>query len=184
MLTANASIASLTYPAQTRDGPERAGNTIEVILGEGAVARSPHLLVCKGLGSCVAVFLYDSRLKLGGLAHVMLPGAGAALQPVDYPFRYADSAVAALVRRLSAQGARRRNLSAKLIGGACLFMQDTDPGAGIGAQNIATLRRMLASEGIPLGGEDVGGEQGRSAMFDLSNGRAVITTIGGRTHVI
>ena len=174
----------MTNLAQTMDEPIRAGETIEVVLGEGAVARTPHKIVCKGLGSCVAVILYDSRLKLGGLAHVMLPGAGSTQQPVVHPFRYADSAVAALARRLSAMGASRQNLSARLIGGAHLFTQDADASEGIGAQNIATLRRMLASEGILLNGEDVGGGHGRSVMFDLSNGRAVITTIGGGMHVI
>ena len=48
-------------------------NRIEVGMGEGAVAVDPQVLSSPGIGSCVAVALYDSERRIGGMAHVMLP---------------------------------------------------------------------------------------------------------------
>ena len=48
-------------------------NRIQVAIGEGVVARPPHIISALGLGSCVAVTLYDTQRRIGGLAHIMLP---------------------------------------------------------------------------------------------------------------
>lgn len=46
---------------------------IVVSLGEVAIGYEGDILISLGLGSCVAVVLYDPTSKIGGLAHVMLP---------------------------------------------------------------------------------------------------------------
>jgi len=42
-------------------------------MGEGVVTREPHIISSSGLGSCVVVTIYDTKHKIGGLAHIMLP---------------------------------------------------------------------------------------------------------------
>jgi chemotaxis protein CheD len=46
---------------------------IRVAMADLGIARAPAILMTIGLGSCVGVTLYDPLLKLGGLAHIMLP---------------------------------------------------------------------------------------------------------------
>ena len=51
-----------------------ADEKIMIIVGEGVVRKAPAVFSSVGLGSCVAVTLYDTGRCIGGLAHIMLPG--------------------------------------------------------------------------------------------------------------
>ena len=47
---------------------------IMVGLGEVKASKDPDaVLACLGLGSCIAVAVYDPKAKVGGMAHVVLP---------------------------------------------------------------------------------------------------------------
>ena len=50
--------------------------------------------------------------------------------------------------------------------------------AGIGEQNVKSIRRLLERERIPLIGFDVGGKHGRSVEFYLDSGRVVVKAFG------
>jgi len=158
-------------------------NDIVVAMGDGVVAQAPDVIVSQGLGSCVAVILYERLLRLGGLAHVMLPSANTA-EASRCPFHYADSAIPELLQELLARGAKRPHLSAKLVGGARMFADDTDTRAGIGVLNVRALHRVLRNEEIPLIREEVGGRHGRRLALDLVTGRVLVTAIGRPDQVI
>jgi hypothetical protein len=49
-----------------------------------------------GLGSCVAIALYDAVARVGALAHILLPDRGLA-RDTGNPARFAETAVPALV---------------------------------------------------------------------------------------
>jgi len=154
------------------------GKAIEIAIGQGLVKRAPGILSCKGLGSCVALVLYERQLRLGGLAHIMLPLADSREGASLTPFRYADTAVDALLKLLFARGAQRSRLAALLAGGAHLFADDLDTGVSIGACNVQMLHAMLQRRDIPLSAEDVGGGYGRNLVMDLKTGRVVVTSHG------
>ena len=64
---------------------------IMVRMGEMAVAAAEtEVLVTIGLGSCIGLALLDQRRGVAGLAHIMLPEAGAT---ADQPGKFADTAV-------------------------------------------------------------------------------------------
>ena len=65
---------------------------IQVGMGEYAIDCAPGQLVTLGLGSCIGVCMYDSRLKLGALAHIMLADS-KAIEDVGNPTKFADTAV-------------------------------------------------------------------------------------------
>ena len=46
---------------------------IKVGMADIKVCKAPDALTTLGLGSCVGICLWDSSLKIGGLAHIMLP---------------------------------------------------------------------------------------------------------------
>jgi chemotaxis protein CheD len=148
-----------------------------VRMAELAVARAPECLTALGLGSCVAVVLYDPVARIGGMAHVLLPAPppGTA-DPV--PGRYAQTAVPLLVARLEEAGAERARLVARLAGGGAMFVGLAAPGAILtGDRNVLAVREALSGIGIPIAGEWVGGDFGRSVIFELDSGRVEVSSV-------
>jgi chemotaxis protein CheD len=72
---------------------------------------------------------------------------------------------------MRALGARQHEIVAKLVGGASMFTALL-PASGlqIGERNLIATRAALAEAGIPIVGEDVGGEHGRSVRFHVDSG--------------
>lgn len=141
-------------------------------MGQVVVATAPvHL--SSVLGSCVGVALYHRRLKLGALAHVVLPDSCG--RP-GLPGKFADTAVPYMIRQLEAKGAPRNQLVAKIVGGACMF------GIGgplqIGDTNIEAVVRALAASGIRVQAQDVGGTKGRRVTFDCATGQLLVQIVG------
>ncbi len=154
-----------------------------LLAGEMRVAGAPGRLVIHGLGSCVAVFLYDPGVRVGGLAHILLPapppGATAC------PGRYAPTAIVAMIEESIRLGASRAALLAKVTGGSRMFSFEGDAKRpGIGEKNVEAVLRVLGSEGIEVVASDTGGERGRSVTADLGDGSLTIATIRGRPRVI
>ncbi|HEX7090072.1 MAG TPA: chemotaxis protein CheD [Longimicrobiales bacterium] len=155
----------------------RVEQRLAVRVGEARVARPGATLAALGLGSCVAVVLYDPECRVAGLAHVLLPDPSAARHP-GAPGRFATTAVPHLIRLMEAQGAVRERLYARLVGGANMFPQlGATSGATLGMRNIAAARAALKAAGIPLRGEDVGGEHGRSVFVTPADGRILVTSV-------
>lgn len=114
-----------------------------------------------GLGSCVALILYDRKEKTGALAHVMLPESNGKQ---ERPGKFADTAVPHLLNEMERQGSSRRHISAYLVGGASMFQQFTGK-LDIGKRNVIALKQSLEMHSIYLESEDTGGTSGRSVMF-------------------
>jgi chemotaxis protein CheD len=137
---------------------------IEVKMGDVAVAKKEDNLTVSGIGSCLIVTLYDPRLRIGGLAHTMLPSSGYS-NPKDT--KYVDIAIDHMLEKMVNLGARREELEAKLIGGANMFSAFA---SDMGKENVLSAKEKLKKEGIKLAGESVGGSQGRSVEFSIATG--------------
>lgn len=148
-----------------------------------AVARGAGRLVAVGLGSCVAVTVYDRAQRIGGLAHILLPDPSAA-RDASNPARFASEAVPMLLSRLREAGARAP-LEAKLTGGAALFGSMLGGSAGqMGDRNVLAARKALATAGIAIVGEETGGSSGRSVAFDVSTGELFVRGVRGGQRVL
>jgi chemotaxis protein CheD len=145
------------------------------------VAKCPERICCMGLGSCIAVFIYDPTTKIGGVAHVLLPKApkGTTMRS-----KYADTAVKDLLEAVLAKGARREHLRAKLVGGAQMFPNLNVKVADIGKENSDEAKKALRALGIRVAAEDTQGNRGRSASFDLDTGKVSVTTAFSDSHTI
>ena len=127
-------------------------------------------LVCTVLGSCVSVCLWDERLNLGGINHYMLPywnGEGLALP------RYGDIAIPQLVKKLENFGSKRRDLVAKVFGGARLW-SGHETIVSVGERNIELAGEMLTEMMIPIIGQDTGQDTGRKIYFATDTGRVFL----------
>lgn len=125
------------------------------------------------LGSCVAVCLWDSEARVGGINHFLLP-EGVPASP-----RFGASAVPLLVTSVLEQGARRAELRARVIGGACVI--DAFRATPLGTRNVEMARSRLQAELIPIVGEDVGGDVGRKLVFEVQTGETLVRPLGARS---
>ncbi len=142
-------------------------------MGEIAVARDGGMLRTF-LGSCVGLALHDRRLKLAGLAHIVLPDSGGSGKPAG---KYADTAVQEILRLLRSQaGGESLHLTAKLAGGAKMFPFQT--GMTIGDQNVLAVERLLSAEKIAIVARCCGGDKGRRMAVDVASGAVTIQTVG------
>jgi chemotaxis protein CheD len=155
-----------------------------LLAGELRVAEAPARLVIHGLGSCVAVFLYDPTTRVGGMAHVLLP-APPRSEPADRTGRYATTAVATIVEESIRLGAQRTALLAKITGGSRMFSFDVASNRlTVGDKNVEAALRALERAGIEVVATDVGGASGRTVVADLGDGSLTITTVRGTPRVV
>lgn len=145
---------------------------IEIGIGELVVANAPHRILTPALGSCVGVAIYDLFARRGGLAHIMLPCPTKAAHN-QLPGRFAELAVPELVNMLRAEGSLRGRLQAKIAGGAAMFHGDS-VGDGVGARNVAEVKRQLTLMKIPLLAEDTGEAHARTVELALETGEFVV----------
>jgi len=161
-----------------------AGTECVVKVADWAAERGDGVLVTLGLGSCVAIMLYDPLARAGAMAHVLLPSPSLA-RDASNPAKFPETAVPFLVERLRGLGAEPRRLVAKLAGGASMFAQLMTPGSvQMGERNIVASRGALRRAAIPIVGEAVGGGAGRSVRFFVADGRVEIRSVGSDAAVL
>lgn len=149
-------------------GVGAAAREIHVNVAETAVATASGILATCGLGSCIAIALYDPTTRVGGLAHILLP-TDDRVRPGDRPGKYADRAVPLLLAEMRHAGMIGTPV-AKIAGGASMFGAMLGGGVNMGDRNADATRSALAAAGVTIVGEDVGGDHGRSVYFDVSTG--------------
>lgn len=157
---------------------------IRVKVADLAVARDEQTLITIGLGSCVAIALYDAAARIGGLAHTLLPDESMARDCTN-PAKFPAPAIAALLGEMTRLGADLRRVRAKLVGGASMFANLVPSGAiNIGDRNVAAARQALSERGIPVVAEDVGSDHGRSVHFFLEDGRVEVRSLKKGNRVL
>lgn len=145
-------------------------NTVKVGISDLNVARNPDILATFALGSCVGICLYDTKRKIGGLSHILLPDSGGQ-KPLQMPYRFADTAIPLLLKRMEAMGADRRFIKAKIAGGAQMFSAIGSASlSDIGKRNVKAVREALFKLGIPIIAEDTGKNFGRTLFFYTEDG--------------
>ncbi|MEI3604620.1 chemotaxis protein CheD [Pseudogracilibacillus sp. SE30717A] len=150
---------------------------VRVGIADLNIARAPLKIRTSGLGSCVGIVIYDSSVKIAGLAHIMLPKAN--LEKVnDNKYKYADTAIDILIDKLIANHARKYSLRAKIAGGAQMFQLSNGTDVmRIGPRNVEAVQHRLDKHRIPIIATDVGGNKGRTIEFDPFTGKLKIRTV-------
>lgn len=157
---------------------------IRVKVADCAVGRHEQTLITIGLGSCVAIALYDPRVRVGGLAHTLLPDESMARDRSN-PAKFPASAVALLLAEMTRLGADVRRVRAKLVGGSSMFSSLLPKGSiNIGDRNVEAARQALRRCGVPIDAEDVGSDHGRSVHFHLDDGRVEVRSLKKGNRVL
>ncbi|MBS0508249.1 MAG: chemoreceptor glutamine deamidase CheD [Proteobacteria bacterium] len=142
-------------------------NAVKVLPGEYFVARE-QLAIMTVLGSCIAACLWDSRMRVGGMNHFMLPDGDSG----DASGRYGSYAMELLINEMMKQGARRETLQAKIFGGGQVMANFTT--MNVGERNTRFVQDYLATERIPVVSEDVLDIYPRKVVFFPVTGKAMV----------
>lgn len=151
---------------------------IKVGMADLKIAKEPDVLTTLGLGSCVGIALYDSSLKLGGLAHIMLPDS-TQIKNNSNRAKFADTAIELLLEQMLSEGARKNRIVAKIAGGAHMFdFKNMDDMMRIGTRNVAAVTQILKAVHIPIIAQDTGDNYGRTIELHTLTGMLRVKTIG------
>jgi chemotaxis protein CheD len=145
---------------------------IKVGIADMKIAKGQGILITYALGSCIGICLYDQKIQLGALVHIMLPlNMEAGRQNV---YKYADTGIRETVLAMERRGAQRARMTAKIAGGAKLFDVGGNALGNIGQRNIESVHLNLKKQGITLLKEDVGSTIARTLLFDVSTGQGCV----------
>ena len=154
-------------------------------IAELKTAVAGETLASLGLGSCVAVAIYDRNMRIGALAHVMLPSKESGKRREgENMLKYADVAVPEALSLLENRGCSRIFMEAKIAGGACMFDLYRENQSDVGSRNVAAVRQILADLKIPVAGADTGGDKGRSVELRTESGEFLVRTVRGTEKAI
>jgi len=156
---------------QAESGGETEPERVKVGIAEYEVTTDGAELATSGLGSCLGVALVDPATGVAGLVHVMLPNAEEMDE--DNPAKFADAGTELLIEELTDLGADVDTLEAKIAGGSDM-LDFSETGSSIGVRNVEQVRETLAEHDVPVIGEDVGGDYGRSLRLDTRTGELVV----------
>lgn len=152
---------------QAEDAAEPEPQRVKVGIAEHEVTTDGVELATSGLGSCIGLALVDTVTGAAGLVHVMLPTAEEMED--DNAAKFADTGTELLIEELEQRGANVASMKAKIAGGSEM-LDFSESGSSIGVRNAEQVRETLAEYDIPVVGEDVGGDHGRSLRLDATTG--------------
>ncbi|MDY0104045.1 MAG: chemotaxis protein CheD [Lentimicrobium sp.] len=132
---------------------------IETILNSGAI------------GSCVVITAFDSKKKMGAMAHIMLPGRASSKNQVNAT-RYAANALEELLRQMKNRDVNTEDLEICLVGGANVLKRENDI---IGEDNLNSIKKWLTEEQFKIKAESIGGFERRTVIFDVEMGSNFLT---------
>jgi chemotaxis protein CheD len=133
------------------------------------------------LGSCVAVTMWNPRLRIGCICHAVLPRRRASGED---PWKYVDSSIHSMIALLERNSSRRTDLEVKLFGGASM-RRPVPNHKSVGSQNVDVALSLLHDEGFTPLISDTGGTSGRKLLFYSATGEVYLKRIpmeaGGRS---
>ena len=110
-------------------------NKLVVGIADMKMARQNGMLITYALGSCIGICLYDPKIQLAALVHIMLPLNMETGRKT--PLKYADTGITETLRQMEAKGGARSRIVAKIAGGAKMFEVAGGGSLGnIGQRNI------------------------------------------------
>jgi len=157
------------------------GNPSLLVAGIGEMVMSSSSdahLVAYGLGSCIALAVWDPRAKVGGLAHFMLPNGPAN---TGSPVKFIDTGLDTFFKAVETRGASLNRCVLKAAGAAAMLT--VGGGLAIGKRNAEALSAALGQRGLSLSATALGGTVGRTVQLEVGDGRFLIKSLSSVTEL-
>ena len=152
-------------------------NIIVDIAGAAVADQPEEVLVTYSLGSCLGVAFYDPVLRIGGMAHCMLPLSQIdAHKAQEKPFMFVDTGVMQLLDMLFKRGCRKKDLIVRVAGASRVM--DNQNLFRIGERNYAVFRKVMWKNGLLIKREDIGGEASRTLRLHIATGQLTVRSGG------
>ena len=148
-------------------------------IGDIHVTRDPTM-VKTVVGSCIAVCLFDSVSRVGGMNHFMLPSPGHGDDGALDRARFGIHAMDLLIGGMQKLGADRRRLQAKVFGGGHVLMLPQHA-ESVPERNIRFIEEFMTTEAIPVLSRDLGGYLPRRVHFCTETGKVYVKRLGQQT---
>lgn len=159
-------------------------NVINVGIADMKISKSPNSLISYALGSCVGICIIDKVKQIAGMAHIMLPTNNSSGESVN-TFKYADTGINEMVKKMEAMGCMKIRMTAKIAGGARMFeIKENSSIGNIGQRNVQETKKILSDLKIKLISQDVGENYGRTITFDCSTGDLTIKSFAKNIKII
>jgi chemotaxis protein CheD len=129
------------------------------------VSQEPHM-VNTILGSCVAVCLWDTCRKFGGINHYIF----SRMLGMEPNVKYGEAAIPYLIKLMLGFGAKESQMKAHIIGGG----EHPEFRSPVGADNVELAEKILANYQIEVVKRDVKGQYGRKVVFNSGTGEVMI----------
>ena len=146
---------------------------IRVGMADYKLCAPPDKISTLGLGSCMGVVIYDTKTKLCGMAHIMLPDS-TKITHNQNRMKFADTCLLDMYHELLARGGLKENLRAKIAGGAKMFAH----------HNNQAVRKFLQEKNIPIVADDSGKDFSRTIVFGPECELLHISVAGVNEYVI
>jgi chemotaxis protein CheD len=148
-------------------------------IGEMVLSSNPEAhLVAYGLGSCIALAVWDPRARIGGLAHFMLPAGPAG---GDSPVKFIDPGLETYLAALENKGALLSRCVIKAAGAAAMLT--VGGGLAIGKRNAESIQAGLAARNLTIAATALGGNAGRTVQLEVGDGRFLIKSLSSVTEL-
>ncbi|MCH8815349.1 MAG: chemotaxis protein CheD [Chloroflexi bacterium] len=147
-------------------------------LGRFIVTNDPNdELVCLGIGSCVALCIYDPGKGVAGMAHLVLPDSSEG-RGTGRGAKFVDTGIPLLVAEMEALGGSRTRMVVKMAGGAHMIVVAQGNGSSVGDRNVTAARQSVVALGLAISAEEVGGSRGRTVRILADSGRVLVASAG------
>lgn len=165
--------------------------TNEIKVGSWSMGNENDILFTQAIGSGIVICMYETKQKLGGLVHAVLPGR----DPQGSGVKYVENAIDVLYQQFLEKNVDKSKMWVKVIGGAQIFRfmnkqesKDVEnyymENHNIGKRNIECCKRYLKELGIDIQAEDTGADFGRCVQFFLEGGKVIIESVRHGTYWI
>jgi chemotaxis protein CheD len=140
----------------------------EMVLSSNADAH----LVAYGLGSCIALAVWDPRTRVAGLAHFMLPSGP---RNNASPVKFIDTGLDTFLKEMEVRGAVLGRSVLKAAGAAAMLT--VGGGLAIGKRNAETMQSALSERGLSITAGALGGNAGRTVQLEVVDGRFLVKSL-------
>ncbi len=152
-----------------------------VASGEVAIGRENDWLRSTPLGSCVAIVAYDVEKKVGGMAHIMLPGKSLFVDNPVISLKYAFDAIEYLAELLETQGVDIKKLPLCIVGGSNVLKSRSDT---IALEVANSVLKIIADKKLEVYAVLLGGYERHTVSLEVKTGTVYYTSGDGPDKVL
>jgi chemotaxis protein CheD len=148
--------------------------------GELHIAREPAI-IRTALGACIGITFWSAKLRVGALAHPLLPYCPTDLtaeKRLVTGRRYVDFSVRQLAWQFDQLDVSRGDVQVKVFGGAEVVGIGAAAKPAIGKLNSEAAIEILETEGFKIIASSLGGSLGRQIQFHTGTGEVALRWLG------